>query len=291
MSITDSWRPTAIIIGPGGLKGFIYLGALRALEQNNWLSNVTSYTGVSVGSMISLMLICGYTIDEIIKIANSRNFTGDLINSIARLFNLDILAPDKSIINILNDKVTEKFGKVLTLKELYDLTGVEFTAVSLNVDIGNVIYFNYKNHPNLSATLAVAASIGVPGVLPRVEYEDDIHVDGALGDPYPVMSYKNTNHKVLGIYIDNLIPPRVERTNKGFGAELIMTIRIYEGILSCMQRSKYIESKLNSPDNIKHLIIRCTNDIKLNSNLTTDDKALMLVEGWESANILINSNV
>ena len=181
---------------------------------------------------------------------------------------------------MLNEKVIEKFGKILSMKELYDKTNIDFTTVSLNADLGNIVYFNHKTHPNLSVTSAVAASIGVPGVLPRIEYDDDIHTDGALGDPYPVLYYKNTDYDVLGIYVDNLAPPRIERIN-GFGAELLMTIKTYEAILTHMQRDKYINSKLNSPDNVKHLILRCKNNIKLNSNLTTDDKALMLVEGWD----------
>jgi predicted acylesterase/phospholipase RssA len=207
---------------------------------------------------------------------------------LSRLFNLDKLVPDKGIINTLDEKVIEKFGQILTMKQLYDITGIEFVAVSLNADVGKNVYFNYKTHPNLSVTHAVAASIGVPGVLPRVEYDDDIHIDGALGDPYPVSYYKGTSHKVLGIYIDSLVPPRIERTNKGFASELIMTIRIYEATISYIQRTKFIESKQNAPSDMKHLILRCSNDIKLNSNLTTDDKALMLVEGWEAALQLIN---
>ena len=288
MSDIDCWKPTAVIIGPGGLKGFMYLGALRALDTYKYLDNVTSWIGVSVGSMISLMIICGYTMDEIIKIANHGSITGDLINAIVRLINLDRLVPDKGILYLLNEKVTEKFGKVLTFKELYDKTGIEFTAISLNADMGSVVYFNHENHPNLSVTIGVAASIGVPGVFPLLEYDDDIYTDGALGNPYPVSYYKDSDHKVLGIYVDNLIPPRIERT-KGFGAELLMTIRTYIAIITYLQRDKYIINKNASPANVKHLTLRCVNSITLNSNLSTDEKAFMLVEGWSAASLFIEN--
>jgi predicted acylesterase/phospholipase RssA len=284
----ESWKPTAIIIGPGGLKGFIYLGAMRILEEYGWLENVTSYLGVSVGSVISMLLICGYNIEEIIKIANRKNFTGDIINAVARLLNLNSLVPDKGIINLLEEKMVEKFNKSLTLKELYDMTHMDFTTVARNADTGNIIYFNYKTHPNVNVVLAVAASIGIPGAIPLTEYDDDILVDGAVGDPYPTRYYAGTNHKVLGLYVDSVAPKRIERI-KGFGAEILKVVRTYIAIISHMQHDKYVDSKINAPSNVRHLILLCMNNISLDANLSIDDKADMLLSGWDQADNFIKS--
>lgn len=282
----DDWKPTALIIGPGGLKGFIYLGAMRILEEYGWLDNITSYTCVSVGSVIAMLLICGYTIEEIIKIANRKNLTGDVVNAVARLLNLNSLIPDKGIIKLLEEKMIEKFGSSLTLKELYDKTLIDFTTVSLNADTGHKMFFNHKTHPDVNVVLAVAASIGIPGAIPLTEYDDDILVDGAVGDPYPTRYYAGTDHKVLGLYVNNVAPKRIERI-KGFGAELLKVIRTYIAIISHMQHDKYVDSKLNSPDNVMHLELLCMKNINLDDNLSIDDKADMLLSGWEQTDNFI----
>jgi len=54
------WKPDIVILGPGGIKGFLELGVLYALQNNNLLENVHTYVGVSVGSIISLLLVCGF---------------------------------------------------------------------------------------------------------------------------------------------------------------------------------------------------------------------------------------
>jgi predicted acylesterase/phospholipase RssA len=60
-------KPHVIILGPGGVKGFLQLGLLYILTQNNFLDDVHTYIGVSIGSIISLLVVCNYSIDEIIS--------------------------------------------------------------------------------------------------------------------------------------------------------------------------------------------------------------------------------
>ena len=61
------WKPDIIVLGPGGSKGYIQLGALLRLELDNLLSNVVQYVGCSVGAIISLLMVVGYSANDIIN--------------------------------------------------------------------------------------------------------------------------------------------------------------------------------------------------------------------------------
>ncbi|GAH01238.1 unnamed protein product, partial [marine sediment metagenome] len=55
----EEWKPNILVIGPGGIKGFYYCGALLSLDSGGILSDVDTIVGCSVGSLIGLLLISG----------------------------------------------------------------------------------------------------------------------------------------------------------------------------------------------------------------------------------------
>ena len=74
----EIWKPDVLVLGPGAIKGFYMLGGLSKLEHNGYLSNVKVWVGVSIGSVISLLLICGYSIKEIIEIAINTDILSEM---------------------------------------------------------------------------------------------------------------------------------------------------------------------------------------------------------------------
>ncbi|MDR0419750.1 MAG: patatin-like phospholipase family protein [Prevotellaceae bacterium] len=61
-----------MVFSGGGAKGLVYLGALKALEENN--IPVDCITGTSIGGVIGGMYASGYSIDEIIEYIKSDDF-------------------------------------------------------------------------------------------------------------------------------------------------------------------------------------------------------------------------
>ncbi len=60
-------NPETLIVGSGGTKGFLFIGALEVFNEKGILKNVKKYVGVSVGSIISLYMILGFTTLEILN--------------------------------------------------------------------------------------------------------------------------------------------------------------------------------------------------------------------------------
>src|SRR6056297_432346 len=103
-------NPEVLVLGPGGVKGFLQLGALYRLEQDKMLDNIQIYCGVSVGAIISLMMVCGYTISEIIMDAVDMDLFEDFSNiSISKIPKKIGIMSNKAIKKKLEEKIIQKF--------------------------------------------------------------------------------------------------------------------------------------------------------------------------------------
>src|SRR5665647_3755375 len=81
------WQPDVMVLGPGGARGFLLLGCLKRLfEEKGFMKRTKTWVGVSVGSAICLLLVAGYTIDEIIELCIDVNLIDDIL-----CINLDCL--------------------------------------------------------------------------------------------------------------------------------------------------------------------------------------------------------
>ena len=64
---TQKWFPDVIVLGPGGMKGFLELGCLLPFQKLKILDNIKIMVGVSVGSIILLLYMLGYSVEDIIQ--------------------------------------------------------------------------------------------------------------------------------------------------------------------------------------------------------------------------------
>lgn len=198
--------PDVLIIGPGGYKGFIFLGALQGLIEREKLNKVKHVSGVSVGSLIALLYVIGYSVNEIIKDA----FTIHLFEDISNIKFTDIknhkglLSPIK-IKNLLIDRVIGKYKFIPTMKQLYELTNIDLVIVSHNLSKGHPVYFrHFGNDSDISCVDAVMYSINIPFVFQEILYKGDIMVDGALGDPDPIELFDDGTNNILSLYIKTM---------------------------------------------------------------------------------------
>ena len=65
-SIEDFSKATCLVLPSGGVKGVYLIGAIEYLYENCGINHIESYYGTSVGSIISGLLIIGFTPLEIL---------------------------------------------------------------------------------------------------------------------------------------------------------------------------------------------------------------------------------
>jgi predicted acylesterase/phospholipase RssA len=267
------WKPQVLVLGPGGIKGFLELGALCVLESNDLLSEVHTYVGVSVGAILSLLIVCGYSMTEIIIEAAD----ADIFEDISKFDFQDIhsnvgIVSSSPIKRKLIRKVLQRFGYVPTLQQLYNETGLTLVTVTANLNQEKTEYMSHLTEPELSCVDAVMFSMNIPLIFYKLKYKGCIYVDGALGNPYPIDPWDDGETNILGIYTKS-----TQKTDKEpEGASTTMYIHKIIHFSMTQIRDRIIE---NSSKRCKH--IELTSNIIDSTGFTINAqmKADMVLKG------------
>lgn len=205
-------KPTHIVIGPGGSKGFYFIGALHELYVSDMLTDVVGYSGSSVGAMLSLLMTCGYKPSQINRMAVETNLFADFF-TVKLGQRIDEMRKNCGVISNtairvkLEEAVIRKFGKMVTMKELYERTHILFQAVTFDIQTNTAYYINHINFPDLNVIQAVLFSINIPLLFYRLIYGAHEFIDGAFCDPLPIFPFDDGKNKVLTLFINTEMPP------------------------------------------------------------------------------------
>ena len=204
-----------LCFGSGGLKGISYITCLKYLEKNNYidLKNINKYTGVSVGSIISLLFIVGFTTDELINLLFKKiDFT-----RLKPEINLDLIFEEygfdtgTKLIDYIKEIVFKKLNynkDDISLLELFNLTSKELYICATNLTKKCQKIFNYKDTPNVSIFLVIRMSISIPIIFSPVFFENEYYIDGAFTNK---VYFENCNPKTTLIF--NIEPHVLEITS------------------------------------------------------------------------------
>lgn len=256
---------TTLVLGSGGIKGYCIMGALMYLSCRNLLSKVTRIVGVSVGAIIGFLLAAKISIFEIIVEGFDTDLTIDTsMESIAQIpKQLGILNNHEIKIRLQN-LLEKKWGRRdVSLRELYDLTGIELVCTALNITTEKTEYFSPFTHPEVSAIDAVLASMNIPFLFHQFKIGDCYYVDGALGNPAPASEYNADN--VLQILVKNEAP----------------NIATIGGYLQAILNSVFVQLSSISLPNVTNLLLTtaCTSTIACGEK----EKITLLMEGFQQA--------
>jgi predicted acylesterase/phospholipase RssA len=271
------WKPNVFVLGPGGVKGYLELGLLLKFEEENYLSNVDTFIGCSVGASISLLLVSNCRMDKIINESMDLNLINDMSD-----INIDHLKDSLGLLSIktiedrLKQLMIDKFVVVPTLKQLFDLTNRNLIIVTFNLDKTRKEYISKDTDPDLSCVEAVMMSMAIPGLIcPRI-YKGNVYVDGAVGDPYPVLHLDDGINDILGVYIDS------EQSSYSSDSN------IFRYLFRCAQASMKVLRDLaieKSSDKCTHIVLKTSvsDTISISSNI----KKEMIEKGYQTANLFL----
>jgi len=236
----------ALCISSGGMKGLYYLGILDYYYEKKRLNDIEYYAGTSIGSLICLLLIIGYTPRDIFVYLCKNDFS-----EYFKLISFDSLLTDYGIINTDNLKkylekmVIEKMGHIPTLLELFINFRKTFYCNSYNVSNNHKTYFSYKTHPTMLATDAVICSCSIPFLFSKTNIEHNVYVDGAIFDPIPVKIL--TSHFLEDEYKQiltiNFKQKDMEHSSGilNYANKIILTMIEKQEIIDLAKKTEYIE--------------------------------------------------
>ena len=183
-----------LILSGGGVKGIAYIGALKYLDELKTKEdlkvdiNIQEILGVSVGSIVGLLYILGYTYDELVDEIVSKNLS-DLkqfrIKNFLQRYGFD---SGIRIVNWIETLIIGKgYSKDITFADIYTNFGINFRVVATNLNKYKTEVFDKNSSPSLRVIRAIRMSIGIPLVFTVTKYRSDCYVDGGLINNYPII--------------------------------------------------------------------------------------------------------
>lgn len=268
-----------LCLSGGAWKGVEHLGALHFYsEKNIYNADICKiYGGTSVGSIICLLLVSGYSPMEIFK----EVYTLDSIVCVQDINVWDLIKNFGLMnINSLMDKITcmvkEKFnGMVPSLETLYKTTKKILLISVANVTDKTPCYLSYVSAPHMSCVDAVKISCNLPVICTRLRYKGKYFGDGGLTDNLPfqkVLDYgakrvlciltcsstvESSSSSILNYIYNVIMIPVVMNTDLRFG------------------------QALRHPD-VKTLAID-SQDRSIDTSLSSEEKMTMFLRGYEQA--------
>jgi len=202
-----------LVISGGGVKIIGALGAIKYLEEKKQLGSIKKYFGTSAGSILSLMLVLGFTSGEIIRFIETFDLGKIFIVNTDELFTTFSICSSAKLEKVIKLFINFKLGKPslcglgsegssettafchigtnfenITMEELYAITGKVLTITTVCLEKRVPVYHTHENFPKMPVWKAVLASCSIPLVFKPVEWEGLHYVDGALVDNFPLLS-------------------------------------------------------------------------------------------------------
>ncbi len=208
----ESERSVGLVLSGGGARGFAHIGALKALEELN--VPVTLVTGTSMGAMVGGAYAAGYSADDIRQITLGVNWrrmfapraersdlswrrkdddrkglgVGELGISDKGLTLPAEVVPTQEL-DIFLSHATEPVNAVNDLSRL----SLPFAAMATDLESGKRVVMQ----KNVTLSLAMRASMSVPGAFAPVNYNGRLLVDGGLVDNLPVCQAREMGAKLV----------------------------------------------------------------------------------------------
>lgn len=197
-------KPTVLVIAGAGTKGIYgYLGPLYVLKKTNWLDQVHTFAGTSIGSFFAACLCLNYDIKDLVSFAWNLNYFKYTSKISVSSFIQKGFATDTMIVKewlqILIEKKTGK--KDLTLQELYEYSGKTFMCNSIlksEKPIHEI--YTHKSHPNLYLSDVVQNSCNLP-LLFKSEF-----VDGGVVNNFLIDQFDDQKERILGLRFKKVFP-------------------------------------------------------------------------------------
>ena len=200
-------------ISGAGVKGLISLGCLHYYIESGKLniSELTEFAGTSIGSVICLLILCGYTpleiFEEMLKIENDKLFKPQHVQGLWEILgNIGILSIDNFIIHIETLMKLKGWKQIPTFKELYEHTKKKLLISAVNITKCQIEYFCNESTPNMIVTDAIKMSCNLPFIFKKIKYQDCYYVDGGLLNNLPTDLINDGKEKTLAINVTSLLP-------------------------------------------------------------------------------------
>lgn len=191
-----------IVFSGGGVKGIVYVGIIKALEEYKLINNINTFVGTSIGAFILSMYVLGYNGDDMSDFITNFDLSKLKCTSILSFFdNYGLDKGDGLEYVVKRLIVAQGFDENITLKELFDITKKKLILTTVCLNSLSICYLSYETYPDIELYKAIRMSASIPIFYTPVIYKKEYYIDGACMDNYPIGMFNSNLDKVIGFYI------------------------------------------------------------------------------------------
>ena len=174
-----------VIFAGGGLKGWAYIGTIKALNELIKLSDIETVSGTSIGSVFGLFYVLGIKWEVLLDYIMNLDFKNMIDVDIDNiLINQSILKGNKYK-NVIQEIMSTKIDPNLTFMDLYKYSKILYSVTALNISSCKLEYFNYLTKPDIKVIDAILASSALPFLFPAYKIGTDYYYDGGICNNCP----------------------------------------------------------------------------------------------------------
>lgn len=216
MASGKDMRFTSLVVSGGAMKGISVIGCMQYLEEEGILEGIRNFVGTSAGAIVCLFMVLGYRTQELRRFV-VENLNDDNIRSFDVEQAFDILSSyglsdGKSLEELFRRALYKKLRvRDITFLELAKASAKNLVVCATNLTQEREEFFSVDTTPNTSVILAIRASTSLPFLFQPVQINEDMYVDGAMYNNFPIDYVKDTKLRdILGIHI---APSKITITN------------------------------------------------------------------------------
>lgn len=283
-----------LVLSGGGVRGFATLGTLNYLVKKGVinLDLIRTFVGTSIGSIIALLLNCGYTPKQLYDIGLNTNLSELLDPDIKNLITHFGLDTGARFVNKLKKiLIKKKIDPNITFIRLYNLTKQKLIVTATSLNRKQVKYFDYLSTPQYRVIDVIRASMSVPFLFTTVKSGNEHFVDGGMLDNFPL-------HLFTGIPAHEVLAIKFKKTKEFSDDSMKFSIindladAAIANISCLLEEIEYLRSLLSGELYNKSCIMIETGKYHMLSfNITKKDKRRMFRMGRKAAKKYTNTKV
>ena len=169
-----------IIFPGGGLKGWAYIGTIRALTELVDYSVIEQVVGTSIGSLFGLCYVLQIEWSYLLDFVITLDFKEMIDIDIDSILVTQSLLEGKKYQQLLKEVISTKVDPEITFLELRNISKILLTINAYNITKRKEEYFNYLLTPDVKVIDAVMASCTLPLVFPAYNINNEYYYDSFL---------------------------------------------------------------------------------------------------------------
>ena len=230
-----------IALSGGGVSALVFVGCIKKMQENTKTFQFDNFIGSSSGSIVCLLMILGYSHDEI------RTF---LINNLVESPVLKIgiwdipkfvykygIDDGKNVIDFI-EKILEfkGYNKNTSFIEITNQTGKNLIVAATNLTCKKLEYLSVDNYPEMMIKTAIRMSTSIPILYQPVKYYDELFVDSLIYNNFPIDVFSKMNSQTIVLNV-SMKPKKISNMMSFVGTIIHCMINNITVVLNSEQKN------------------------------------------------------